>query len=94
MNKTETRVEVIFSLSKSCVFDEDQLGKLYGKLANRINGSVELIIASSEARSQFRNKQIALKKLLDLIVNESRVEKPRKKSRLSKAFIRRRLDRD
>jgi ribosome-associated protein len=92
VNKTETRVEVIFSLSKSCAFDEDQSGKLYGKLANRINGSGELIIASSEARSQLRNKQIALKKLLDLIENGLWVEKPRKKSRRSKASIRRRLE--
>ncbi len=92
VNKTETKVDVLRRLEDSKAFGDKQLEQLKLNLSNRINSSNELTVSSSEARSQLRNKQIALKKLLDLIEKALAVSKPRKKYKPSRASIRRRLE--
>lgn len=92
VNKTETKVDVLLRLEDSKAFGDKQLEQLKLNLSNRINSSNELTVSSSEARSQLRNKQIALKKLLDLIEEALAVSKPRKKYKPSRAYIRRRLE--
>ena len=92
VNKTETKVDVLLRLEDSKAFGDKQLEQLKLNLSNRINSSNELIVSSSEARSQLRNKQIALKKLLDLIEKALAVSKPRKKYKPSRSSIRRRLE--
>lgn len=92
VNKTETKVDVLLRLEDSKAFGDKQLEQLKLNLSNRINSSNELTVSSSEARSQLRNKQIALKKLLDLIEKALAVSKPRKKYKPSRSSIRRRLE--
>ena len=68
INKTDTKVELIFMIENSCVLNDYQkikLRKNFGK--NLINDSI--CIVSQEQRTQHRNRQIALQRMAKRINN-------------------------
>ncbi|MEO6833500.1 MAG: alternative ribosome rescue aminoacyl-tRNA hydrolase ArfB [Chitinophagaceae bacterium] len=92
VNKVETMVEVIWRPQQSSIFSEEEKQRILSKLSNKINREGELLVRSSESRSQLENKVLAQKKL-ELLVGKSLIQpKPRKPSKPSKASIQRRLD--
>lgn len=92
VNKTESKVEVVFDIGRSTALNEGQKELLISRLSNRINRSGELLASSSSARSQLRNKQIALDRLFTIIEEGLHIQKARKRTRPSKAAIRKRLE--
>lgn len=67
VNKVETRVEAVFNLFESISLSEAQKCTLKAKLGKRLTSAGDLIVSSSESRSQHRNKQLATQKLLSLL---------------------------
>ncbi|MBK7147831.1 MAG: aminoacyl-tRNA hydrolase [Bacteroidetes bacterium] len=67
VNKTETKVELIFSVSDSNALSDPEKELIQRKLKNRINDSGELKICSSQHRMQGMNKQHVIDKFLDKI---------------------------
>lgn len=67
VNKVETRVELLFDVSRSELLDEEEKKLVLERLANRINADGILIVASSEGRSQSRNKTAAYELFVRLI---------------------------
>ncbi|MBK8657615.1 MAG: aminoacyl-tRNA hydrolase [Bacteroidetes bacterium] len=67
VNKTETKVELIFSVSDSNALSDPEKELIQRKLKNRINDSGELKICSSQHRTQGMNKQHVIDKFLDKI---------------------------
>nr|WP_294895553.1 alternative ribosome rescue aminoacyl-tRNA hydrolase ArfB [uncultured Pedobacter sp.] len=92
VNKVETKVELLWNVSETVAFCEEDLVRIKAKLGNRISNDGIFSVAAEEDRSQLRNKEIAIKKAFILIENSLLVEKPRKKSKPSFASVQKRLD--
>ena len=91
VNKVSSRIELSFDLGNSQGLSEDEKTRLQEKLASRLTKEGTLILSCSESRSQHRNKSIVIERFLDLIKENLKVRKPRKKSKPSKGAIEKRL---
>lgn len=91
VNKTESRVSLFFDLEKSTLLTDLEKSILKKRLESRLNNGKIIQIDVEESRSQQRNKDIALKRLLQLITDNSIPKKKRKISKPSKAAIKKRL---
>ena len=67
VNKTETRVELLWSLSGSLCLNENQKATMRNKLGRRISEDGLLVMASEKYRSQHRNKAEVTERFLDLV---------------------------
>lgn len=92
VNKVETSVTVMWNVSETKLFGEEEINIITEKLKNRINSEGILQLTVSESRTQLQNKKIATEKILE-IVNKSLIKrKPRKATKPSKSQIAKRLD--
>jgi ribosome-associated protein len=91
VNKVETKVELLFDLVASQVLTELQKEIIYAKLGNRISREGLLILQCDESRSQARNKEIAIARLMTLIEKALKPQKKRKKTKPSKSKMEKRL---
>ena len=73
-------------------FTPEEKELILDKLKNRINKDGYLIVKSSESRSQLENKEIALKKMIDMVSASIIKPKKRRPTRPSKAAKERRLE--
>ncbi|MBC7556190.1 MAG: aminoacyl-tRNA hydrolase, partial [Chryseobacterium sp.] len=62
------------------------------KLKNKINKENTFQLFSEEARTQLRNKELAVKRAIHIIKNSLIIEKPRKPTKPNKAAIAKRLN--
>lgn len=92
VNKTETQVELLFHVSESEGLTDEEKNLISEKLENRIDSSGILHVVASTTRSQIRNKREVVKRVFEWIDKALETPKPRKKTRPSKAAIRKRLD--
>ena len=92
VNKVETAVDLSWNLEQSeCLgpFRRQRLVELYG--SRLIDGCLRVCV--SEERSQYQNRQIALKRLGDLIREGIKPPSPtRKATRPGRGAVRRRLE--
>ena len=63
VNKTESRVEVLFHVDGSQGLTPEEKATIHGKLGSRINEDGYLSVVSQKERSQFQNKEIAIENL-------------------------------
>jgi ribosome-associated protein len=84
--KSETRVEALFDVESSSALTEAQKKRVVAKA-----GPVLRAIAQDE-RSQLRNKELALQRLVDQLRAALYVERQRKPTRPGKAAVERRLE--
>ncbi len=91
VNKVASRIELSFDLINSQGLSEDEKARLQGKLASRLTKEGVLLLSCSESRSQHKNKSIVIERFLNLIKDNLKVRKPRKKSKPSKGAIEKRL---
>ena len=92
VNKVETRVEALFVIEESQYLTEEEKERIEEKLTNRINKEGELQVACEEGRSQANNKAKATEMLIELLEKALVKPKKRKKSKPSKAAVKKRLD--
>ena len=91
VNKTASKVEISFDLQASEALSETEKDRLQGKLSSKISSEGIIVLQCSETRSQHRNKAIAIERLVELLQQNLKVAKPRKKTKPSKSAIERRL---
>lgn len=91
VNKVSTKVELNFDLKSTSLFTEEEKVRLFLKLANRINSDGILQIITEEERSQIKNKERSIQKLLILLKNALFIPKIRKASKPKKSAIEKRL---
>ena len=84
--KTETRVEAIFDVERSEALTSRQKQRVLRKA-----GPLLRAVAQDE-RSQTRNRELAIERLVGELTNALRVEKRRVATRPSKAAVERRLE--
>jgi ribosome-associated protein len=91
VNKSSTRVELLWRLADSRAVDEVQRERLRHKLAPRLTAGGELRVVVSDTRSQKQNRAIAERRLALLVARALSVPKARKKTAPTKSSIERRL---
>ena len=92
VNKTNTRVEIIFNIDESKVLNDYQKKVLTKKLKTKLVNNC-ICLAVQEERNQLLNRQIAIIRISSLIRNSLKnSSKIRKATNPSKASQNRRLD--
>lgn len=92
VNKVSTKVELLFSVNDSSLFNEDEKLMLNDKLQSRFNKDGLIQVICDEDRSQYINKQKALERLVGLFTISLHKPKVRKKKGISKAYNAKRLE--
>lgn len=90
VNTADTKVQLRLNL-RELPLDEEERERVLRLLAGRINAEGELIVASSETRSQAKNREQAEKRAFMLITGALKKPKKRRPTKPSKAARERRL---
>jgi ribosome-associated protein len=85
VNTSATRVELEFDVVSSPSLSDAQRARISERLANRIDGSGILRLASSEHRSQHQNRESVTARLAMLLADALKERKRRKKTRVPRA---------
>lgn len=91
VNRTNSAVQLRFSISKSLVLSEEQKEKILKKLSYRLVQDDEILIRCEEERDQKRNKELAYENLNKLINSALIVPKKRIATKPKKSSIQKRL---
>ena len=91
VNKVASKVVLTFDIQKSQAFSEEEKILIYSNLASRLTTDGVLILHCDEDRSQLKNKEIVIKRFLELIKKGLFVPKEKKATKVPKAAIRKRI---
>ncbi len=91
VNKVSTNVILIFDVANSKALSDEEKELLLSKLAKRLNRKQELIVRAADSRSQSKNREIATKKLHNILEEGLKKQKPRKKTKPSPGSKEKRL---
>jgi len=91
VNKVSTKVLLRIDLTKLEGVSEADLQRLKEKLSSRLTPEGELQIQVQDDRSQAANRETAVGRLTDLIVRALHREKPRRKTKPTRASQERRI---
>jgi ribosome-associated protein len=92
VNKTETKVEVLFDVNASAGLDEDEKKLVFEKAINRINDECILSVTSQKSRSQLDNKENAIDKLQQILLKALTPVTKRIRTKPSKSSVEERLE--
>jgi ribosome-associated protein len=91
VNKASTAVQLRFDIQGSPSLSASEKATLMSFPDQRISKEGFVVIRSEESRSQARNREIALRRLIELLQTAFTPRKPRRKTRPSKASVQQRL---
>ena len=91
VNKTESRVELLWSPQESDCLSEAQKLMVAGSLGNRITDEGVLILVSEKYRSQHRNRADVIERFLDLIQTSLVPVKKRRPTRPTRSSVEKRI---
>ncbi len=91
VNRVATAVQLRFDVCESPSLPEDVRARLFRLAGNRINNEGILIINARRFRTQTRNRQDAIDRLVELVQDAARKPKSRKKMTPSRSARKRRL---
>ena len=91
VNKTSTRVELLWNLERSRALNDADRARLRDKLASRLDGDGFVRVVASAFRSQSRNRDDAEVKLAALVRKALVVPKARRATRPTKSSVEQRL---
>ena len=92
VNKVSSKVELLFSIGSSALFNDEEKLLLTEKLQNRLNKDGYVQVICDEERSQYLNKEKAIERLTSLLTKALQKPKVRKPTKVSKAAKAARLD--
>ncbi len=92
VNTTSTAVQLRFDVRHSPSLTDDVRHRLERLAGRRLTRDGVLVLMAQGQRSQKRNREEALDRLVALVREAARPPTPRKKTRVSKAAKRRRVD--
>ena len=91
VNKVSSKVVLTFDLKNSQALTDEEKLLVETKLSSRLTTGAVLILNCDEDRGQFRNKEIVIKRFLELIKNALHIAKERKPTKIPKSVIRKRI---
>ena len=92
VNKTSSAVQLRFDVRQSPSLPDDVRHRLERLAGRRLTQDGVLVLVAQGERSQKRNREEALERLVELVRAAARPLTPRKKTRPTRASKRRRLD--
>lgn len=92
VNRTNSAVQLRFSISQSLILTDAQKDRLMRKLAHRLVQGDQILIRSEEERDQKRNKEKAYENLNRIIENALKEPKKRVATKPKKSSVRKRLE--
>lgn len=92
VNKTSSKIELSFNLGHSLSLSENEKKLLKVKLVSKLTKENVLIIFCEETRSQHKNKEISIKRFLELLKTNLTRPKKRQKTKPSKGALKRRVE--
>ncbi len=92
VNKVESAVQVKYDTNKCAAMQTGYKNRLKKIAGQRMTEKGVIVITSENSRSQSRNKQDAMERLLSLLKKATIVPKVRKRTKPSKAAKARRMD--
>ena len=91
VNKVSSKVELSFNLKASEALSDLQKQRIQKKLKNRLTNDGVLILQCGESRSQHKNKELVIKRFIELIKASIIVPKKRIPTKTPKAVVKKRL---
>ena len=91
VNKVSTKIELLFDLDRSGALSDMEKERVLSKLSNRFTKENILLLQCDETRSQHKNKEIAIRRFLELMDHALKRPKKRKKTKPKKSAIEKRL---
>ena len=91
VNKVSSKVVLTFDLEASQVLSEEEKALLKDNLSSRLTSENILILNCDEDRSQIKNKEIVIKRFLEIIKRGLFVPKIRKATKIPKSVIKKRI---
>ena len=91
VNKVSTKVEIHFNIEHALGLSEEQKNTIILKLAYKLTKDKNLVITCQDTRSQKRNKDIAIYKLLQLLERTLQKDKKRIPTKIPKSVKIKRL---
>jgi ribosome-associated protein len=85
-NKTSSRIEARFDVAASEALSDDQKRRIIARLGPRV------VAVAQDARSQSRNRELALERLARRLASALTVHAPRRATRPTVSSVNRRLD--
>ena len=92
VNKVSSKVELQFCVTSSQYLDDREKELLLKSLKNRLTKTQILILQCGESRSQHKNKELVIKRFIQIIEQGLIVPKKRIPTKTPKGVIRKRLD--
>ncbi len=92
VNKVASKVLVFFDLQKSDGLDTNEKNLIASKLSSRLTKDLVLIMECDENRSQIRNKEKVISRLVSLLKKGCFVAKKRLSTKPSKSSVKRNLE--
>lgn len=89
VNKTSSKIELTFDLENSNSLSEQEKERLKLKLSSKLTNQNTFVLFCEETRSQHRNKDLAIKRFLELIKTNLIRPKKRRPTKPSKNSIKR-----
>ena len=91
VNKVSSKVVLTFDLSASQALSDEEKALLLTNIAPRLTTENILILNCDEDRSQLKNKDIVVKRFLEIIKKGLHVPKVRKATKIPKSVIKKRI---
>ncbi|WP_433835125.1 alternative ribosome rescue aminoacyl-tRNA hydrolase ArfB [Flavobacterium anhuiense] len=91
VNKVSSKVVLSFDLNASQALSDDEKLLLKENIAARLTSENILILNCDEDRSQLKNKEIVIKRFLEIVKKGLYVPKVRKATKVPKAAIKKRI---
>jgi ribosome-associated protein len=92
VNKTSSKIELTFNLENSNALSDREKEFLKTKLFSKLTKENNLILFCDETRSQHRNKDLAIKRFIDVLKMNLIRPKNRRKTKPTKGSIKRKTE--
>ena len=91
VNKVSSKVVLTFDLMVSDALSDEEKVLIQTNIPTRLTSENILILNCDEDRSQLKNKELVVKRFLDLIKKAIIIPKPRKATKIPRSVIEKRL---
>ena len=92
VNTSSTRIELVWDIAGSPTLDEAQRTRLLARLAPRLDSRGRLRLVAQDERSQLRNREAVVARLVRIVAEALVVPRTRRRTRPTAASKRARLD--
>ncbi|WP_109302278.1 alternative ribosome rescue aminoacyl-tRNA hydrolase ArfB [Aquimarina sp. AU474] len=92
VNKVSSKIELSFNIVTSLGLTDNEKLLLGQKLSSRLTKEGVLILQCGDSRSQHRNKELVIKRFVEIVKANLQVPKKRKATKPSRSAIKKRLN--